>query len=438
MPDRRYPLLADRSGLIRRTVAHALVRRLLAAGLVLAVAAGGLALVARAQSDRPVVRVAVVHSRSGPLAASEEPVLQATLAAIADLNRRGGILGARVIPVIADGRSDPETFARETERLIREHDVAAVFGCWSSASRKAVLPVLERHGRLLFYPVQYEGLEQSPNVFYLGPTANQQVLPATHWAIRNLGRRLFLVGSDYVFPRIANELIREHARSLGADVVGEEYLPLSRADARRVVERIGRARPDVVLNSVNGDGNAALFKALAAGGAAARRLPVLSFSIDENELRGLPAAGGGHYAPWPYFETNAGRENRRLKERLAARSATAGPVSDPMVAAWDAVTLWADAARRARGFDTHAVREAARHWSGRSARGIVTIDPETQHAWLAFRVGRARADGQFDTVSMSQATLRPLPFPATRPRVAWERFLRRLYLRWGRRWEAPR
>jgi len=190
------------------------------ANLVAAVIVGTL------QNTTPPIKVGALHSLSGTLAISEKPVEESTLLAIEEINRSGGLLGRRIEPVVIDGKSDWQEFARQAERLIAEVKVATIFGCWTSASRKTVKPVFEEYNHLLIYPVQYEGLEQSPNIIYTGAAPNQQIIPAVKWAYENLGKKFFLVGSDYVFPRSANEIIRAQVKALKGQIVGEEYLLL--------------------------------------------------------------------------------------------------------------------------------------------------------------------------------------------------------------------
>src|SRR5437867_1733360 len=199
------------------------------------------------------IRIGVLHSLSGTMALSEKPVAEATLLAVEDLNARGGVLGSRVEAVTADARSDPAAFAVEAERLINQEKVAALFGCWTSASRKYVRPIVEKYNQLLFYPVQYEGLELSPNIVYAGAAPNQQIIPAVKWLFDHLGKRFFLVGSDYVFPRTAKAIIKDQVGALQGEIVGEEYILLGSRQVEGVVEKIARARPPVILNTINAD-----------------------------------------------------------------------------------------------------------------------------------------------------------------------------------------
>src|SRR5262249_51211479 len=269
----------------------------------------------------PPIKVGVLHSRTGTMAISERPVIDATLLAIEEVNEKGGVLGRPIEAVIEDGQSDNATFAARAEKLITQDKVATVFGCWTSASRKTVLPVFEKHDHLLFYPVQYEGLEQSPNVVYTGAAPNQQIIPALKWCLTFLKKRkFFLVGSDYVFPRAANAILRDQARALGADIVGEEYLVLGSSDVGDIVRKIGAARPDAILNTINGDSNTAFFRALRAAGVTPDRIPTISFSISEEELSGLSTKDLiGDYAAWNYFQSVERPQNQAFVKRFQDR-----------------------------------------------------------------------------------------------------------------------
>ncbi len=390
------------------------------------------------EPEQPPIRVGVLHSLTGTMAISEKPVMEATLLAIEQINAQGGLLGRRVEAVVADGRSDERVFAREAERLIAEEHVVAIFGCWTSASRKAVKPVVEKHRNLLFYPVQYEGLEDSPNVVYLGATANQQIIPAVSWAIRHFGSRLYLLGSDYVFPRVANWLIRKQAKALGVEVVGERYLPLGSRDVNRVIDEIRRLHPSVVLNTINGDSNLAFFHALHEAGMDAKSFPVLSFSIGEAELGQFPDGQDvvGHYAAWSYFESIDTPANHTFVAGFRARYGAARRVSDPMEIAWVGVRLWAQAVRAAHSAKPGIVVQSVAHQSLLAPEGVVSIDHATHHAWRALRIGRITPERGFSVLWSLPMAIRPDPFPALATPHESARFLDQLHAGWNGHW-AP-
>ena len=231
------------------------------------------------------IRVGILHSETGSLAISEIPVTDATRMGIDDLNAHGGLLGRKIQVFELDGRSDDKTFARDARVLIYQDKVSVIFGCWTSSCRKTVEPIVEQAHNVLFYPLQYEGLEDSPNVVYLGAAPNQQIIPAVKWFLDNVGPRFYLVGSDYVFPRAANAIIKDYLRLYGGKVVGEAYVPLNGANFTGIVRQIKRDRPSVIFNTVNGASNIALFMALHDAGINAGRIPVVSFSIAEEEVK---------------------------------------------------------------------------------------------------------------------------------------------------------
>lgn len=388
----------------------------------------------------PPIKIGILHSRTGTMAISERPVIDAALLAVDEINESGGVLGRPVEAVVEDGESDAATFAARAEKLIAMDRVSVVFGCWTSASRKTVLPVFERHDHLLFYPLQYEGLEQSPNVVYTGAAPNQQIIPAVRWCVSTLKKkRLFLVGSDYIFPRTANAIIRDQAAELGAEVVGEEYILLGSADVSDVVSKIAASRCDAILNTINGDSNVAFFRSLRAVGLTTDRVPAISFSISEEELASLGAKNViGDYAAWSYFQSVDRAQNHTFVRRFQARHGPQRTISDPMEAAYFGVHLWARAVKEAGTDAPGRVRDAVRRQSYDAPGGTVRIDPETQHTSKAFRVGLVTGDdSRFRVIHESAGAVAPIPYPNTRSKAQWNEFLHSLQQNWGGRWENP-
>ncbi len=387
----------------------------------------------------PPIKIGLLHSLTGTMAVSEKAVVDATLLALEEINAKGGLLNRRkLVPVIADGASDWPTFAREARRLIEQEHVQVVFGCWTSASRKTVRPIFEAADHLLFYPVQYEGLETSPNIFYTGACPNQQIIPAVKWAFDKIGKRYFLVGSDYVFPRTANAIIRDQVQALRGEIAGEEYLRLGSTDVKSLVEKIVAAHPDVILNTINGDSNIAFFAALRAAGVTPASIPTISFSISENELVAMDRpAMAGDYAAWNYFQSLPTDENQQFIQRFRARFGANRVISDPMETAYFGVQLWAQAVQEAGDPSPRATRVALRDQSLHAPEGAVITDPDTQHTWRNVRIGRIRADGQFDIVWESGKPVRPVPYPVYRSPLEWNDFLQALQHGWGGRWSAP-
>ena len=371
----------------------------------------------------PPIRIGVLHSLSGTMAESERPLVDAVRLAVEEINAAGGLLGRPVEMVVADGRSDNAVFAREAERLIASDKVSALFACWTSACRKAVKPVVERHRHLMFYPLQYEGLEQSTALFYTGSAPNQQIIPGTRWALDTLGKRVYLLGSDYLFPRAANFIIRDLVKARSGTVLAERYRPLGDADFGAVIAEIRALKPDVVLNTVNGDSNTHFFRALHEAGLGT--LPVVSFSLAEEGLKaiGPQAFHPNHYAVWSYFQSVPGTANQRFVEAFQQRYGADRVTSDPIEAAYVGVWLWAGAVRDTGTVEREQVRHALLHQSTASPSGIAAVDRGTRHLWKQARIGKARADGQFDLIWNSGDALRPDPFPDHRSQSEWQRLV---------------
>ncbi|MDX8382885.1 MAG: urea ABC transporter substrate-binding protein [Ghiorsea sp.] len=389
------------------------------------------------EEELPPIKVGILHSLTGTMAISEQPVVNATLLAIEQLNANGGLLGRKIVPIIADGKSDGTIFASEAERLITQENVSIIFGCWTSASRKMVKPVVEKYNHLLVYPVQYEGLEQSPNIIYTGAAPNQQIIPAVTWALNTFGARIYLVGSDYVFPRVANWLIQKQTSVLKGSIVGETYLALGSNDVDAMIADIAKIKPDVVINTINGDSNIAFFHAFKAAGLTAETIPILSLSIGEAELATMQDDTRGHYAAWNYFQSIDSQANRSFVDAYQARFGKHAPLSDPMEAAWIGVQLWAKAVQSDQTFHIDAIRQSMRHQSIIAPEGIVSTDTQTQHMWKTARIGKITADRQFDIVWSSQTAIRPDPFPALITQPEADAFLNSLYQGWDQQWAKP-
>jgi urea transport system substrate-binding protein len=411
----------------------------LTAACLLAILGGGWFALDRLLVDRRPIIVGILHSQTGPMAISEQSMIDAEVLALEQLNQAGGLLGRPVRWVIADGGSDWNTFAREAERLIRDEKVSVIFGCWTSACRKGVLPVVEAANHLLLYPMAYEGMEQSPNIFYTGAAPNQQIIPAVQWCYETLGsRKFFLVGSDYIWPRCVNAIVKDQLVSLGAELVGEAYVPFGSTDVAATAAEIAAAKPDVILSSVPGDSALPLARAIRARGLDPTTTPIMTFAIGENELRGEVAADmAGQYAAWNYFQSIDRPANLAFVRAFQQRYGLDRTTSDVMVAAYNSVNLWAQAVRESGTTEIRQVRASLRHQSLDAPEGVIAIDPETQHTWRPVFIGRIRTDGQVDIVWSSHTAVRPVPFPLSRSRLDWEEFVDDLYRRWGGRWVAP-
>ncbi|KKJ01695.1 ABC transporter substrate-binding protein [Prochlorothrix hollandica PCC 9006 = CALU 1027] len=358
------------------------------------------------------IKVGLLHSLSGTMAISETTVVDAEELAIEEINAAGGILGKQIEIVKEDGASDWPTFAEKATKLIDQDAVSVVFGCWTSASRKAVLPVFESKNHMLWYPVQYEGQECSKNIFYTGAAPNQQIEPAVSWLLENKGKQFFLVGSDYVFPRTANTIIKEQLKALGGETVGEDYLPLGNTEVTPIISKIKAALPDggVIFNSLNGDSNVAFFKQLKGAGMTPDKYPVMSVSIAEEEVRQIGKEFlVGHYAAWNYFQTVENPANTTWVEAFKAKYGADRVTNDPMEAAYIMVYLWKQAVEKAGTTDLEAVRMAAYGQEFDAPEGPVKMNPN-HHISKWVRIGEVRDDGLFDIVYASDAAVDPIPW----------------------------
>ncbi len=354
-------------------------------------------------------RVGILHSLVGTMAESEKPLVDAARLAVEEINARGGLLGRPLEAVVADGRSEPATFGCEARRLIAAEGITTIFGCWTSTARKAVRREVEASGGLLWYPVQYEGLEESENVFYTGGTLNQQVEPALDWALAELGQRFFLVGSDYVYPRTANRLAKALLLSHGGTVSGEALVPLGSTDFSDVIRRLADAGPLVVFSTINGDSNVAFYRQLAAARLSSALYPVLAMSVAETELVSIGDSARGHLACWGYFQSLESEANRKFIAAYRARFGAHRSTSDPIAAAHTQVHLWAEAVRKAGSFEPADVVRSAPGCRLVSPLGDIHIRPN-HHVTRSAMIGRVGGDGQIHVLWASANPFEPLPW----------------------------
>jgi urea transport system substrate-binding protein len=359
------------------------------------------------------IKVGILHSLSSTMAISEKSVVDAEQLAIEEINKAGGVLGKQIEAIVEDGQSDWPTFAEKAKKLIDQDKVVTVFGCWTSASRKAVLPVFEQKNHMLWYPVQYEGQECSKNIFYTGAAPNQQIEPAVDWLLENKGKQFFLVGSDYVFPRTANTIIKAQLAEKGGEVVGEDYIPLGGTEVTAIITKIKAALPDggVIFNSLNGDSNVAFFKQLQGAGLGPDKYPSMSVSIAEEEVKAIGVEYlKGHYAAWNYFMTIDSPANTKFVEAFKAKYGKERVTNDPMEAAYIMVYLWKQAVEKAgTADDLDKVRAAALGQTFDAPEGKVTLE-NNHHLSKFVRLGEVREDGLFKIVYATPEAVKPLPW----------------------------
>lgn len=397
------------------------VRLALLGGLILLLALAGLAWLLRRPSapdaSNPIV-IGQLQALSGSVQTSGAPLVAATRLAVDEINAAGGLLGRRVELRLEDTRSAPGAAAAAAEKLITEHHAVALFGCWATACRDVVRPIVERHRHLLFYPMSYEGMEQSPNIIYTGATPNQQILPATDWAMQGFGRRVYLIGTDGPYARRAHAMLRDFILLGGGRVLGEHYVPLGSAEVGEVIADLQKLQPDLVVSTLSGDSNGAFFDGLVA--AALTDMPLLSFAAAEPEMH---AYGGGrldrHFTAWSYLQSLPGAANEAFLAHLRAASGSSAQVSDPAVSAYVAVHLWAAAVREVGSAQTEVVNANVLQQSVMGPQGVTAVDAQTRHVWRQLRIAQVRPDGQLSEVLQMPRYIKPVPWPGFRSTEHW-------------------
>src|SRR5580765_988038 len=406
----------------RRTV---LKRMAVSAALALA----GLAVGTQVQAAEGTIKVGVLHSLSGTMAISETVLKDVTLMTIDEINAKGGVLGKKLEAVVVDPASNWPLFAEKARQLISQDKVAVVFGCWTSVSRKSVLPVFEELNSLLFYPVQYEGEELSKNVFYTGAAPNQQAIPAVEYLMSKDGgsaRRFVLLGTDYVYPRTTNKILRSFLHSKGitdADIM-EEYTPFGHSDYQTIIAKIKKfaseGKKTAVVSTINGDSNVSFYTELGNQGLKAKDVPVVAFSVGEEELRGVDTKPlVGHLAAWNYFESIKNPTNAAfIKEwtEYAIKKNIPGHkdkplTNDPMEATYIGIHMWAQAVEKAKSTDTDKVIAAMAGQTFKAPGGFTsTMDPKNHHLHKPVFIGEIKSDGQFNVVWKTPGPVKAQPW----------------------------
>ena len=378
-------------------------------------------------AQQKTVKVGVLHSLSGTMAISETVLKDVALMAFEEINAKGGVMGMKIEPIVVDPASNWPLFAEKARQLITQDKVAAVFGCWTSVSRKSVLPVFEELNGLLFYPVQYEGEELSKNVFYTGAAPNQQAIPAVEYLMSKEGggaKRWVLLGTDYVYPRTTNKILRAFLKSKGvADKdIDEKYTPFGHSDYQTIVadiKKFAAGGKTAVVSTINGDSNVPFYKELGNQGLKATDVPVVAFSVGEEELRGVDTKPlVGHLAAWNYFMSIKAPANDDFKTKWAAYAkakklpgADKPLTNDPMEATYIGIYMWKQAVEKAKTFDTDPVIAAMAGQTFTAPSGIVSkMDEKNHHLHKAVFIGEVKGDGQFNVVWKTKGPVRAQPW----------------------------
>ena len=387
------------------------------------------------KNNNNIIKIGVLHSLTGIMAVSEKMLVDAVILAIDEINESGGVLGKKIVPVVSDAKSDWPTFAREAERLIKEEQVLVIFGGYTSASRKMIKTFVEKFNSLLFYPTQYEGLEKSDNIVYMGSTANQQIIPAVMWSLQTLGKRFFLVGSNYIYPHASNHIIKTVLAARDGIVVGDEYISFNEKNIDHVIEKIVAAKPDVIINNIVGTENIRFFKALRKAGISSEKVPTMNLTVTETELTELNIDEMiGDYAAQNYFQSLDTSVNNKFVERFKKKFGADKIISSSMENAYSAVYFWKNAVIKAQTTDTDAVREQLRDAVLSTPEGIISIDAQTLDTWKPLLIGKIFPNKQFGIVWNSVSIIAPLNYPPLMTKEYWDNLLDRYYVEWGNKW----
>jgi urea transport system substrate-binding protein len=358
-----------------------------------------------------VVKVGILHSLTGTIAIAEKSVVDAEMLAIEEINKAGGVMGSRIEAVVEDGASDWPTFAEKARKLMERDKVAAVMGCYTSASRKAVLPVFEKLKGLLYYPTYYEGLEQSPNIMYTAQEATQSVIAAMEWLYKNKGKTFYMIGSDYIWPRTTIKIAKATLNRLGGKLAGEGYYPLGHIEFSSEINKIKAAKPDVILNCVVGGSNVAFFKQLTAAGITGKNQTVLSLAVSEEEVSGIGSENtAGTLTCMGYFQSLKNPANDKFVKAFKAKYGANRVVGDTLECGYISVYLWKLAAEKAKSFEVEKVVAASADLPIDAPEGKVKFHKSNHHLWKHARIGTFRPDGQVDMIYESPL-IEPNPFP---------------------------
>lgn len=400
---------------IYRRIRHGLCGLFLLSGVIL------IPLHAGAASDvnttglavtKDTVTVGILHSLTGTIAINESSAVDAEKLAIEEINKSGGVLGRQVKVNVQDGASDWPTFAEKANFLLNHEKVAAVFGCYTSASRKAVLPVFEKSKGLLYYPTYYEGLESSPNIFYTAQEATQQNMAAVEWLIKNNGKKTFyLIGSDYIWPRTSNKIAIATIKKLGGNVVAEEYYPLGHTQFGSVINKIKAKKPDVILSTIVGGSNVSFYKQLKAAGVSGTQATIMALSVNEEEVRAIgPQNVEGVYTSMGYFQSLDNAVNKKFVAAFKAKYGKDRVIGDVMESAYISPFLWKMAVEKAGSFDVEKVAAAMSGLELDAPEGLIKVHKSNHHLYKHSRIGRIMANGQVKLLYETKL-IEPVPFP---------------------------
>ena len=384
------------------------------------------------------IKIGILYSKSGTMSTNEEPLYEMLNAATWQINREGGINGKEIEVIAYDAKSDSQEFKKGANTLI-DKGVVSIFGCWTSASRKEVKEVVEKRGNILFYPLQYEGLESSKNIIYLGLSANQQINPTINFIQTNFGNNVYLIGSDYIYPKAANLYIKELSKTTDLNIVGERYFTLGSNDFKDLFEDIKLKKPDAIINTINGDSNIEFFKKLKESGISSTKTPVISLSIDEVSLHKISkddkSIAYGHYLTSGYFDLLRGSTSdfsKLLKDKFREDVI----ITDAMFSTYIGVQLLKQALLKSKNITTEEILKNIKRASLNISDNIFHLNPYNQHLHRNVFIGRINEQNKFDIVWNSSGITNPQPYPLFKEKEFWEKKVDDIYRSYGNSWEA--
>jgi len=378
------------------------------------------------------IRVGVLHSISGTLAVSEKDVLKSTLIALSEI-RKKGLLKEKVTVIIKDGASNPDHFKKMAEELIIKNKVSVVFGCWTSSCRKSVKPVFEKYNHVLFYPIQYEGAESSDNIVYLGSTPNKQIVHSVRWAKNKLkSKRALLVGSDYIYPRMANFVLKKVLKNEKIELVGEHYVPLGTNDMRHVLKLVKKLKPDIVFNTINGTSNIPFLEKISNPEYNVKN--IISYSLTESDISHAKLSTNINlYSVWSYFNNIKSKENKKLR-KLFSKYLGEYYITSPMYSSYLAVQMWKKAVEKANSYDPAQVREYIKGITYKGANGKNTI-LENNHVKSSIYIAKANKKGGFSSIEKIGNEISARPYFKLFSKKEWSEAVRSIYKMFNNSWE---
>jgi len=386
------------------------------------------------------IKIGLLYSKTGTMSAEESSIYKAVTFAVEQINQNGGVLNKQIEVIPYDGASDPKEFKKGATELITKYDIDTIFGCWTSSSRKEVKDVVENYNKVLFYPVQYEGVESSKNIIYLGSTPNQQINPTLSYIKQTYGPKVYLVGSDYIYPRIANDYIKALSKYIGLEIIGEQYKILGERNFKKIIDDIEDKKPDVIINTLNGSSNESFFKSLYENNISSSNTPVFSFSLDENSVRDIAKKIDiktlvGQYGSWNYFNSIKNSENEKLKNDLQKRWGKEFILTDASYSAYMGVKLWAKSVEHAKSYKSEDILQNIKRDGLTYIDGMLYINGQNNHAHRGMKIGKIDKNGQFNIVWESDGIIDPNPYPKFKSKQFWKDIQQKYYKQWDSSWE---